>query len=234
MGTFIPSFSTDRAAPALTLSAGLSSGFPHLDRLLPGGGWPTGAVSEILARRGHVDPVSLLLPALAPLSWEGRWVAWLGEQRPSRWQLEAQGFDCSRVLTVRPRRSVSALALAEQALWAGNCGAILLWQEHLDRFALSRLQQAARGGDTAVFVFLPPSASVHPLAGELRVYVSTHSRRLAVEILACRGGVGSVLQLDRQSEEAAPWQRVDGSTGNWLPKAGKWSQRREPVGAEPF
>ena len=99
------------------------------------------------------------------------------------------------MLTVRPRPGEDSLRLAERALVAGHCGAILVWLERLERFAVSRLQQAARGSDTAVFLFCPPGAMAQPLAGELRVYVSTHSRRLAVEILACRGGAGSVLQL---------------------------------------
>jgi len=184
------------AHPALTLSAGLSSGFPHLDRLLPGGGWPTGGVTEILAQRGHMSADKLLLPALAPLSWEGRWVSWIAAERPARTELLHHGFDISRVLTVQPRPQEHPLELAEQALAADNCGAILVWLDRLERFPVSRLQQAARGGDTAVFLFLPPSATAQPLVGELRIYVSTHSRRLGVEILACRGGVGAILQLD--------------------------------------
>jgi len=234
MGMSIDPFRPDRHGvhPALTLSAGLSSGFPLLDRLLPGGGWPTGAVTEILARRGHVDPAGLLLPALAPLSWEGRWVAWIGEPPPPRPLLEAHGFDSSRVLAVRPRAADNPLELVEQALVADHCGAILVWPACLERFAVSRLQQIARGGDTAVFLFCPPGATAQPLAGELRVYVSTHSRRLAVEILACRGGAGSVLQLahdesppparcprrlpwatTKNNEEPGTYRQLTGSSG---------------------
>lgn len=192
------------AHPALTLSAGLSSGFAHLDRLLPGGGWPTGGVTEILAQRGHISPAKVLLPALAPLSWEGRWVSWVGAERPERRELLRHGFDISRVLTVRPLLGAHPLALAEQALEADNCGAILVWLDRLERFAVSRLQQVAQGSDTAVFLFFPPSATVQPLAGELRVYISTHSQRLGVEILACRGGAGSVLQLEADTPQPYP------------------------------
>lgn len=219
-------FSTIREAthPALTLSAGLSSGFAHLDRLLPGGGWPTGGVTEIVARRGHVNPASLLLPALAPLSWEGRWVSWIGGDCPERGELQRYGFDTSRVLTVHPRHGDEPLRLAEQALAAGNCGAILVCLERLERFAVSRLQQAVRGGDTAVFVFLPHSATIQPLAGELRVYVSTHSRRLAVEILACRGGAGSVLQLEDDGGQAG-WSGYPAATPRLAPQGARQNSR---------
>jgi protein ImuA len=181
-----------------------------------------------------VDPVGLLLPALAPLSWEGRWVAWIGEGRPARDELDGYGFDSSRVLTARPRPGGDPLKLAERALAAGNCGAILVWLERLERFAVSRLHQAARGGDTAVFLFCPPGAMAQPLAGELRIYVSTHSRRLAVEILACRGGAGSVLQLagDELADQGRPMLSSRPARG--LPQAPrhrrKFTARPELVG----
>src|SRR4029077_8725141 len=46
--------------------ASVSSGFPGLDAGLPGGGWPTGALTEILAAHEGMGDLRLLGPALAP------------------------------------------------------------------------------------------------------------------------------------------------------------------------
>ena len=48
-------------APAPTLA----SGFPRLDAELPGGGWPRGALTELLAEHEGIGELGLLLPALA-------------------------------------------------------------------------------------------------------------------------------------------------------------------------
>ncbi|HVX05606.1 MAG TPA: DNA lesion error-prone repair protein ImuA, partial [Rhodanobacteraceae bacterium] len=50
----------------------LPTGFDALDRVLPGGGWPRAALSEILFPADGVGELRLLLPALAMLSREAR------------------------------------------------------------------------------------------------------------------------------------------------------------------
>ena len=52
----------DRLASA-TIPA-LASGFARLDAELPGGGWPRGALTEILADGAGLGECSLLLPVL--------------------------------------------------------------------------------------------------------------------------------------------------------------------------
>jgi len=46
----------------------VSSGFPELDAGLPGGGWPAGALTEILPAHEGIGELRLLGPALAGLS----------------------------------------------------------------------------------------------------------------------------------------------------------------------
>ena len=48
--------------------AGLSSGYPELDRHLPGGGWPPDSLTEILTAHYGIGELRLLMPALARLS----------------------------------------------------------------------------------------------------------------------------------------------------------------------
>src|SRR5512133_3562954 len=51
----------DRFAAPLPV---LASGFPALDAELPGGGWPRGALSELLVDAAGIGELQLLMPAL--------------------------------------------------------------------------------------------------------------------------------------------------------------------------
>jgi len=84
-------------------SASLPTGFPRLDRELPGGGWPTGALTEILVPGHGMGEVSLLLPVLARLSQAGRWQTWIGTPHtPYPPALAAAGIDLARLIVVAP------------------------------------------------------------------------------------------------------------------------------------
>ena len=52
--------------------ASLATGFTELDRALPGGGWPRGALTEIALEREGIGELRVALPALARLQAEGR------------------------------------------------------------------------------------------------------------------------------------------------------------------
>ncbi len=47
------------------------TGFANLDAELPGGGWPSGALTEILGSCEGIGELGLLLPALARLTSAG-------------------------------------------------------------------------------------------------------------------------------------------------------------------
>src|SRR5260221_12562869 len=53
------------------------SGFPGLDAELPGGGWPAGALTEILPAHQGIGELRLLGPALAGLSQRGMRLGWI-------------------------------------------------------------------------------------------------------------------------------------------------------------
>ena len=56
---------------------GISTGVSQLDAVLPGGGWPRGALTEILIPDEGIGELSLVMPALARLSHARRWLAWV-------------------------------------------------------------------------------------------------------------------------------------------------------------
>ena len=55
----------------------LPTGFAEFDALLPGGGWPVGAITELMPEAQGIGELSLLLPALAQLTRAGRYLLWI-------------------------------------------------------------------------------------------------------------------------------------------------------------
>lgn len=171
--------------------AGLASGFAALDARL-NGGWPRGAVSELLFARPGIGELTLLVPALARLSREGRWLALVAPPYvPYAPALMRAGVDLARAIVVEPGAAREALWAAEQALRAGACGAVLLWREEVEPKALRRLQLAAEtgGGLGVLFRSLRHVGESSPAALRLRLKgIAGRRRRLEVAVLKRRGG----------------------------------------------
>ena len=54
-----------RSRHAAATAPGIATGFTELDVLLPGGGWPVGALTEIFVERPGIGELQLLMPAAA-------------------------------------------------------------------------------------------------------------------------------------------------------------------------
>jgi len=171
-----------RVAPAVP------TGFAEIDAHLPGGGWPTGAITEIYPEHAGVGEMKLTLPAAARLTHEGRWIAVIAPPHvPYPPAFAAQGLRLERLVLIQAGRVEENLWAAEQALRATCCGAVLLWQDHVHERALRRLQLAAESASTALFLFR--SARVAPASpAALRLHVSRTQGRTIVRILKRRGG----------------------------------------------
>src|SRR6476659_678516 len=82
--------------------ASIASGFAELDAALPGGGWPRGALTEMLLEREGIGELRLTLPALSRLQGEGRSIVWIAPpHRPYAPALAAAGLDLARLVIVR-------------------------------------------------------------------------------------------------------------------------------------
>ena len=174
----------DRAAPA-----GIPSGHPRLDLELPGGGWPRGALTEILHDGTGLGEVSLLLPALKAVAQEGRAVAWINPPHlPYAPALALAGVPLEACLVVRPASAEDALWSADQALRSGACGAALFWLPGKTDYAwLRRLQVAAEAGRTLAVLFRPTSALANATPAHLRVVVTRREGLLQVSLPKRRG-----------------------------------------------
>lgn len=190
-----------RGSSQVGIRSGIASGYPELDRCLPGGGWPPEALTEILIGQYGVGELRLLMPALARLSTEEaqahtdpRWIAWIAPPfQPYAPALQQCGIDLSRVLIVRPKDDSELLWSAEQALSSGTCAAVLLWPDSLDDQASRRLQLAAEKGHSWAIAFRPLSARQQPSAAALRLELQSTGQGTRVHILKSRGGRPTVL-----------------------------------------
>lgn len=184
---------------------GLASGYPELDRYLPGGGWPPAALTEILTGQYGIGELRLLMPALAQLSAgetesvydeysEPGWIAWVAPPfQPYAPALQQSGIDLSRMLIVRPKDDSELLWSAEQALSSGTCAAVLLWPDRLDDQASRRLQLAAEKGHSWAIAFRPLTARQQASAAALRLELQSTGQGTRVHILKSRGGRPTVL-----------------------------------------
>src|ERR1700694_5928053 len=78
------------------------SGYAPLDAVLPGGGWPRGALTEILLERPGIGELRFLLPALANLMAENRWLALIAPPYlPYAPMLSQYGIDPARLVCIR-------------------------------------------------------------------------------------------------------------------------------------
>ncbi len=173
-------------------SPGLDTGFPELDALLPDG-WPGACLAEILVERPQAGELTLLMPVLAELCRERRWIAWIDPPHlPLAPALAARGLDPSRQLLIHTRPGADPLLAMEQGLGSGTCSAVLAWPSALDGRALGRLQQAAERGDARGFVFRPRKAAARASAAALRLQTLPGGK---VEILRGRIGGAAIAEL---------------------------------------
>lgn len=168
---------------------GMPTGFPQLDELFPGGGWPRGALTEILIPRQGVGALALVLPTLARLSQEKRWLAWVAPPHlPYAPALTAAGVNLSRLLLIHPRAHSDGLWAIEQTLRSGTCGAVLAWPTAGDSKALRRLQLAAETGQSWGLLFRPEHVASQPSPAAIRLRITPEPGGIAVHVLKRRGG----------------------------------------------
>jgi len=184
------------AAPAAEAPA-IGTGFATLDSELPGGGWPAGALSEVLSGTEGIGELQLVLPALARLTAAGKRVAWLAPPHlPYAPALAAAGVALDRLTVVRAPGRRDALWAAEQALRSRAFHALLAWPQRPGYPELRRLAVAAEGGAAFVMLFRPLAAAEEASPARLRLALEPAGEQVLVHLLKRRGApVRAPLQL---------------------------------------
>ena len=191
-----------RGKLATVARAVIPTGFPELDRVLPGGGWPLGAITEILVDGYGIGELGLLMPALTALTKEDpakpkKWVAWIAPPFiPYAPALQQRGVNIDRLLMIHPTSGgKSRLWAIEQAVRSGSSAGVLAWVAAADDVILRRLQLAAEEQGCWVLLFRPTSARRERSPAALRIHLSHSDAATRVEIDKCRGGWPGVVDL---------------------------------------
>jgi len=134
---------------------GQPTGYPQLDAILPGRGWPRHAIVEIISPRWGMGELQLLVPMMRKVTARDNWILWISPpyllNGPA---LQQAGIDTDRVLVVNLEASCrDALWSMEKSLQAEGCGLVLAWQNWLPDKTVRRLQLAAEAGQTLGVLF---------------------------------------------------------------------------------
>jgi protein ImuA len=187
---------------------GLSSGFVKLNAELPGGGWPTGCLTELITREAGVGELRLLVPMLRQLTRERKVVILLAPPHiPYAPALASFGIDLDYVIVIQAPNAADRLWAVEQTLKSNAFGVLLAWMPH-DKTKpehLRRLQLAAQSANGPVILFRQLPAQFQSSPAPLRLLLlPKHNQQISVQVLKRRGPVLSYpITLDLPQPVAA-------------------------------
>ncbi|WP_027779153.1 translesion DNA synthesis-associated protein ImuA [Paraburkholderia caledonica] len=155
---------------------------------LPGGGWPRGALTDLLVQQTGCGELRLLRPALEQLT--AKPVVML--QPPYDLQPTAfawWGLDAANLMTVKAPRTADALWAAEQILRAGTCGALLFWQNHVWPESLRPLHLDAQSSESLFFMVRPLATTRDASPAPLPLAIRAAKDGVDIQFLKRRGPV---------------------------------------------
>jgi len=164
----------------------IDTGYASLSAQLPGGGWPLGALTELLLQQPGIGELRLLRPALAAVAAR-RVVLLQPPHPPQALALAALGLAPSQLVYIRSARSGDVLWAAEQILRSGSCGALLLWQQHARGESLRRLHLAAQSGATLFCMLRPLAAARDASPAPLRLSLRPAAGGIDIGFVKRRG-----------------------------------------------
>ncbi len=177
----------------ITVAPAQPTGHAQLDAVLPGGGWPEAALSELLLAHPGSGELQLLWPTLARLTRARERVvlvappfipfapAWLQAGVDLRWLVLVQASE------------KEALWAAEQCLRSGSCAAVLCWPQRINDRGLRRLQLAAATGESLGFACRSLREADNPSPAALRLALDAWPRQ--VRVLKSRGAMPAARPL---------------------------------------
>lgn len=165
------------------------SGSASLDAVLPGGGWQSGTIVELMPMSDGIGELRLLMPALAKITQSERHVAMIAPPYiPFAPALLRHGLRLEHFWIIRAHSAADILWSAEQTLRCKSFGAVLAWPSAIHDREVRRLQLAAEAGSSIGFVYRQPNAAREssPAAVRLRLQADV-TGQLSIDIVKCRG-----------------------------------------------
>ncbi|MEO6017520.1 MAG: translesion DNA synthesis-associated protein ImuA [Polaromonas sp.] len=182
----------------------VATGYAALDAALPGGGWPLGALVEVLQPQAGQQEWGLLAPGLAravnapatPDEPGAKLTALIGAPYlPFGPALGARQIDMRRLISIQgqPGNAPSLLWATREALQCADMAVVLAWLPDARSAHLRRLQIAAHAHHKLLFVFRPLRAQNESSPAPLRLLLegtagmAEEGGNLLVHVLKRRG-----------------------------------------------
>jgi hypothetical protein len=197
-------FELVQSDPRLWLGSGLeprfrteASGWPELDRILPGGGWPAGALSELFCPVEGIGEFSLLLPLIVRLTSSGKRVVLVAPPHvPYAQALSERGVKLDKLVLLSPQSTRDSLWAAEQTLRCAAVGLVVAWPQRAGDRELRRLALAAETSGAAAIVYRPAREARTFSPAALRMLVKpAGTASLELEVLKSRSGHAGTTKL---------------------------------------
>ncbi len=175
---------------------GVDTGYAALNQVLPGGGWPQGALVELLQPQAGLHEWGLLAPALAamqraaPGQPSSQLVVLVGAPYwPFGPALGVRQLNLQRLLCVQAQ-GPALLWATREALQCADVASVLAWLPEARSAHLRRLQIAAHAHNKLLFVFRPLRAQHESSPAPLRLLLEgalSEQGNLWVHVLKRRG-----------------------------------------------
>ena len=173
-----------------------ASGWSELDRVLPGGGWPIGAVTELYCPVEGIGEFSLLLPLIVRLTAAGKRVVLVSPPHvPYSQALGERGVKLDKLVLLSPQSARDTLWAAEQTLRCTAVGLVVAWPQRAGDRELRRLALAAETAGSTMIVYRPAREARQFSPAALRILVQPAPSGLQLEIIKSRGGHATVTRL---------------------------------------
>jgi protein ImuA len=153
----------------------VDTGYAGLNQVLPGGGWPQGALIELLQPQAGLHEWGLLAPALAAaqVAAPGQLMVLVGAPYlPFGPALGARQINMQRLLCIQAQGQAQGHALlwaTREALQCADVASVLAWLPEARSAHLRRLQIAAHAHNKLLFVFRPLRAQHESSPAPLRL-----------------------------------------------------------------
>lgn len=165
-----------------------ATGFPQLDKELPNQGWPQNELSEFLSPHWGMGELQLLSPALAQLSQQERWIAWISPPwQPYGPALIQQGVNTRNLLLIHTKTDKERLWAMETCLQSGACSLVLGWPHKILPQHIKRLHLAAKKGKSWCLLMRHSDCAQQPSPAPLRMTARMSGAHFELRLIKRRG-----------------------------------------------
>ena len=191
------------------------SGLAELDAALPGGGWQSGTIVELMPLDMGIGELRLLMPVLARITATDRHAALISPPCiPFAPAFARHGVNLERLLVIKADKPADILWSFEQTLRCKSFGAVVAWPVAVKDREVRRLQLAAEAGRSIGFMYRSPAAAREASPAAVRLLLEADRDGLRIDILKCRGARGGIsVQMNRNDDRSAAAEHPLPATG---------------------